>query len=342
MSKTARLAAITTAILTGIAGVAHADPVADFYKGRQINMIIAHEVATGYDIYARALARHIGRHIPGNPTLVPQNMLGASGITGANVLFNVSPKDGSAIGTFAHTVPLDPLIGQGAAKFDPSKFNYLGNMEESVGVCAVTADAGIANLAALKEKETRFGATATTGPPSQMAAAVKNLLGGKVRLVHGYKGAPGVKLAMEKGEVDGTGTTWNTLKINRKAWLDEKKVSILVQYARKRAVDLPDVPAAVELGRSADDRALLDFYMGGAEVGRAFLAPPGLEAQRIAELRTAFDAAMKDPELLAEIQRANAEFSPLTGAELQGIVAATLAVKPEVAAQVKQVLQSGR
>ena len=189
--SSARWLGIGAAVLAGGAESARADPVADFYKGRQVNMIIAHEVATGYDIYARLLARHLGRHVPGNPTFVPQNMLGASGISGANVLFNVSAKDGSAIGTFAHTVPLDPLIGQGAAKFDPSKFNYIGNMEESVGVCVVWHEAGISNLNDLMAKETRFGATATTGPPSQMAAAVKNLLGGKVRLVHGYKGAPG-------------------------------------------------------------------------------------------------------------------------------------------------------
>src|SRR5262245_16141728 len=222
------------AVITGAlaVGQAPADPIADLYKGRQISMIIAHEVATGYDIYARTLARHIGRHLPGNPTFVPQNMLGASGITGANLLFNVSPKDGSAIGTFAHTVPLDPLIGQGAAKFDASKFNYLGNMEESVGVCAAWHDAGIDKLDDLIAKETRFGATATTGPPSQMAAAVKSLLGGKVRLVHGYKGAPGVKIAIEKGEVQGIcGIPMSTLRSQWSDVLESGKLKPFIQLS---------------------------------------------------------------------------------------------------------------
>ena len=336
MSKTARLAAITTAILTGIAGVAHADPVADFYKGRQINMIIAHEVATGYDIYARALARHIGRHIPGNPTLVPQNMLGASGITGANVLFNVSPKDGSAIGTFAHTVPLDPLIGQGAAKFDPSKFNYLGNMEESVGVCAVTADAGIANLAALKEKETRFGATATTGPPSQMAAAVKNLLGGKVRLVHGYKGAPGVKLAMEKGEVDGIcGMPMSTLRAQWSDVLDSGKVKPFIQLSGPKGA-ISGVDYVYDLAKSDEDAQVFDLIFGILKLGKIFAAPPGVPADRVAALRKAFDATMKDEDFLVDAKKIRIDISPSSGDAVAAFIAGIYKATPEVVARAKK------
>ncbi len=336
MPKTARLAAITTAMLAGITGIAHADPVADFYKGRQINMIIAHEVATGYDIYARALARHIGRHIPGNPTLVPQNMLGASGITGANLLFNVSPKDGSAIGTFAHTVPLDPLIGQGAAKFDPSKFNYLGNMEESVGVCAANTDTGITNLAALKEKETRFGATATTGPPSQMAAAVKNLLGGKVRLVHGYKGAPGVKLAMEKGEVDGIcGMPMSTLRAQWSDVLDSGKVKPFIQLSGPKGA-ISGVDYAYDLAKTDEDRKVFDLIFGILRLGKIFAAPPGVPADRVAALRKAFDATMKDEDFLADARKIRIDISPSSGDAVAGFIAGIYKSTPEVVARAKK------
>jgi tripartite-type tricarboxylate transporter receptor subunit TctC len=313
-----------------------ADPVADFYKGRQINMIIAHEVATGYDIYARTLARHMGRHIPGNPTIVPQNMLGASGITGANLLFNVSPKDGSAIGTFAHTVPLDPLIGQGAAKFDASRFNYLGNMEESIGVCAISADAGIASLDDLIARETRFGATATTGPPSQMAAALKNLLGGKVRLIHGYKGAPGVKLAIEKGEVAGIcGMPMSTLRSQWADVLEPGRIKPFIQLSGAKGA-IPGVEHVYDRVRNDEDRQVFDLIFGILRLGKIFAAPPGVPAERVAALRKAFDAAMKDPELLADAARQRIDISPSSGEAVAQFIAGIYKASPEVVARAKK------
>jgi tripartite-type tricarboxylate transporter receptor subunit TctC len=298
-----------------------ADPIADFYRGRQVSLIIAHEVATGYDIYARLLARHLGRHIPGNPTFVPQNMLGASGINGANLLFNISPKDGSAIGTFAHTVPLDPLIGQGAAKFDASRFNYLGNMEESVGVCAVWHEAGIASLADLRRQETRFGATATTGPPSQMAAALKNLLGGKVRLIHGYKGAPGVKIAIEKGEVQGIcGMPMSTLRAQWSDILDSGKLRPFIQLSGAKGA-IAGVEHVYDHAKTDEDRQVFDLIFGILRLGKIFAAPPGVPADRVAALRSAFTAAMKDPELLAEAAKQRLDISPATGTAVAEFIA---------------------
>ncbi len=312
---------IACAVAAAVPTTASADAVADFYKGRQISMIIAHEVATGYDIYARLLARHLGRHIPGNPTFVPQNMLGASGITGANLLFHVSAKDGSVIGTFAHTVPLDPLIGQGAAKFDASRFNYLGNMEESVGVCAVWHEAGIANLTDLKAKETRFGATAITGPPSQMAAAVKNLLGGKVRLIHGYKGAPGVKIAIEKGEVAGIcGMPMSTLRAQWSDVLDTGKLKPFIQLSGAKGA-LPGVEFVYDRAANDEDRQVYDLIFGILKLGKIFAAPPGVPADRVKALRDAFTAAMKDPELLAEANKQRIDISPATGEAVAAFIA---------------------
>lgn len=333
---------LAAAVLASIAGsslhatMVAADPIAEFYKGRQINMIIAHEVATGYDIYARTLARHMGRHIPGAPTIVPQNMLGASGITGANLLYNVSAKDGSAIGTFAHTVPLDPLIGQGAAKFDASRFNYLGNMEESVGVCAVSADAGINNLGDLIARETRFGATATTGPPSQMAAAVKNLLGGKVRLIHGYKGAPGVKLAIEKGEVAGIcGMPMSTLRSQWADVLEPGRIKPFVQLSGAKGA-IPGVEHVYDRAKTDEDRQVFDLIFGILRLGKIFAAPPGVPAERVAALRKAFDAAMKDPELLADAARQRIDISPSSGEAVAQFIAGIYKSPPEAVARAKK------
>lgn len=334
--KSARLAVFGAALLALGLHRASADPIADFYKGRQVNMIIAHEVATGYDLYARLLARHLGRHIPGNPTFVPQNMLGASGINGANLLFNVSARDGSAIGTFAHTVPLDPLIGQGAAKFDPSKFNYLGNMEESIGVCAVWHESGIANLNDLIAKETRFGATATTGPPSQMAAAVKNLLGGKVRLVHGYKGAPGVKLAIEKGEVQGIcGMPMSTLQSQWSDVLDSGKVKPFIQLSGAKGA-LPGVEYVYDRAKTDEDRQVYDLIFGILKLGKIFAAPPGVPAERVKALRDAFNATMKDNEFLAEAAKIKIDISPATGEQVAAFIAGIYKSAPEVVARAKK------
>ena len=338
-STARRLAtAVATAIsaLNGFQPSSAADTVADFYRGRQINLIIAHEVATGYDIYARLLTRHMGRHIPGNPNIVPQNMLGASGINGANLLFNISPKDGSAIGTFAHTVPLDPLIGQGVAKFDASKFNYLGNMEESIGVCAIWHEAGIASLADLQAKETRFGATAITGPPSAMAAALKNLLGAKVRLIHGYKGAPGVKLAIEKGEVQGIcGMPMSTLRAQWSDVLDGGKVRPFIQLSGSKGA-LPHVEFVYDHAKTSEDTQVYDLIFGILRLGKIFAAPPGVPAERVKALRDAFDASMKDPELLAEAAKQRIDISPATGDAVAGFIAGIYRTPPAVVERAKK------
>lgn len=330
--------ALAPLFVSTFARTAAADPVADFYKGRQINLVIAHEVATGYDVYARALARHMGRHIPGNPTFVAQNMLGASGINGANLLYNISAKDGSAIGTFAHTVPLDPLIGQGASKFDASKFNYIGNMEESVGVCAVWHQAGIASLNDLRTKETRFGATASTGPPSQMAAAIKNLLGGKVRLIHGYKGAPGVKLAIENGEVQGIcGMPMSTLRAQWSDVIEPGKVKPFLQLSGPKGA-IPGVEHVYDFATSEADRQVFDLIFGILRLGKIFAAPAGVPAERVGALRTAFDATMKDPAFLADAANLRIDISPASGQAVAGFIAEIYRASPDVIARAKKAI----
>ena len=313
--------ALACLVFASLAAPVAAEPIADFYKGRSISLVIAHEVGTGYDVYGRTLARHIGRHIPGGPNIVVQNMLGASGITGANLLANTAAKDGSVIGMFAHTVPLDPLIGDGAARFDPSRFNWLGNLEESVGVCAVMASAGVASFSDLKSKEVIFGASATTGPPSQMAAAVRNLFGARIKLVHGYRGAPGVKVAIENGEVAGIcGMPMSTLETQWSDLMTSGRLSPVIQLSGAKGA-IPSITWVYDLATSEEDQRVFDLIFGILRLGKPVAAPPGIPADRLAALRAAFEATVKDEQFLADAGRQKIEISPSSAADVAAFVA---------------------
>lgn len=313
-----------------------------FYKGRTINLISGFSPGGSYDFYSRLVSRHMGRHIPGQPTIVFQSVPGAGGLTAANHLYRVAPKDGTAIGMLSQTVAVEQALGAPGIQYDASQFNWIGRVSSTVEVSLSWHTSKGRTVDDLRTHEILYG---TSGPGSALDSYPRVLAfvsGLKIKIITGYKGSSEALLAMEKGEIDGSGTSWNTLKINRKAWLDGNKINILVQYARSRSPELPKVPAAVELGRSSEDRALLDFYMSGADVGRAIMATPGVPADRLAALRAAFDAAMKDPDLIADIERAKAEFAPMPGIELQKLIEQTLAVKPELAGRVRAALQGAR
>src|SRR5262245_11599173 len=199
----ATMCASAAGVMLGIVACAHpgqADEVADFYKGKTVSIVVGHQSGTGFDIYARVLQRHLSRHIPGNPTVIVQNMVGASGITAANWIANIAPKDGTVIGTMVYTVAFEPLFGNKAARFDPAKRSWIGNMESSVAMCGVTKASGIATFDDLLSKDAVFGATGATGPLGKLANAVKQLTGAKLKVVYGYKGSADVKLAMNRGE----------------------------------------------------------------------------------------------------------------------------------------------
>ena len=331
-------AAVIAAFAVPIASL-RAQPAEPFYKGRTISLYSGFTPGGSYDLYARMLARHLGRHLAGNPAIVVQTMPGAGGLTAANYLYVVAPRDGAAIGLLSQTLAVEEALGAPGVQYKSAAFNWIGRIAPTI---EVTMTRSSANVRSIEAARTRQILLASSGPGSALDSYPRILAqaaGLNLKLVSGYKGSSEAALAMEKGEVDGTGTTWNTLKANRQDWLRDGRIDILVQYTRTRSPELPDVPAAPELGRTPEDRELLDFYMSGGDIGRAFLAPPGLPGQRIAELRAAFDAAMVDPELSADIRRANAEFAPLSGRELEKLVAATLDVKPALAARVRDILR---
>jgi tripartite-type tricarboxylate transporter receptor subunit TctC len=324
MSHSSRIAFATaaTALAFGSLAASHAnaDAVADFYKGKQLTMLVAHGTGTGYDTYARLLTRHMGKHIPGNPTFVVQNIHGASGITGTNRLFHIAPKDGTAMGVFIHSVILDPLIGKGAAKFDPSKFNFIGNMEESIGTCAIWQTAKAKTLDQLRKTPVRFGASSVTGSPSLTAAALKNLLGGKVDLIHGYKGVRGVKIALERGEVHGIcALPLSTLRSQWGSVYNPGKLKVIVQLSGKKGA-IPGVPYAYDFAKTDEDRKVYDIVFGSAQLGKLVAAPPGVPADRLKALRTAFDATMKDPAFLAEAKKAKLNVTPSNASDVQAFI----------------------
>jgi tripartite-type tricarboxylate transporter receptor subunit TctC len=330
-------AAIVAAV--SFAAPAFAQPTAAFYKGKTITIVVGHQGGTGFDIYSRALARHMGRHIPGQPSMIVQNMPGASGIAAANWLNNIAPKDGTALANFVHTVTLEPLFGQGAAKFEPTKFTWIGNIEKSVATCVVTRQSGINTFDDIRAKETLFGATGGTGPLTQFSLAIKNLLGAKVRLVSGYRGAASIGIAMQRGEVHAMcGATTSFLK---SFWADQigsGEFKPIIQLNGPKLPQLKGIAHAYDLVKSDSDRQVFDLIFGALSMGRIFAGPPSVPADRAALLRKAFDATMTDKDFLADAEKTKIEVTPMTGDELAALVAKYSTYSKDVVERAKKAI----
>ena len=313
----------------------------DHYKGKTVTVFVGFEPGGSYDFYGRLLARHIGKHLPGTPTVVASSMPGAGGIRAANHLFSAAPKDGTAIGIVTQTLSLEELLGNAAVRYKADQFTWIGRVTDVVGIMMSWHTSPTRTPADLTKRETPI---ATTGPGS-VTYGFPKLLNGlgstRFKIVSGYQGAAGGMLAMERGETEAATTDWNTLRTAKADWLKDKKVNLLMVYAGSRAKDLPEVPAPAEFASTAEGKQILTVYASGQDViGRAFLAPPALPAERTAELRKAFDAAMADPELKAEIDRSTADFNPMPGAELQKRVVELANVPPVLVAKMKTMLSA--
>ncbi len=338
---TSMQASAGVALCFALAAVAPAvaDPVADFYKGKTVSIVVGHQVGTGFDTYARVLARHMGRHIPGNPNMIVQGMIGASGITAANWLYNVAPKDGTALGAWVQTVPLDPLMGGTASKFDAVRFNWIGNLESSVATCVVTRKTGITDIKALQTRETLFGTTGGGGALTQFTLAARNLVGIKAKLVSGYQGAASIGLAMQNGELEGMCGA-NTSFISS-FWASEVAsgvFKVILQLNGPKRPDLAGVAHAYDFAASDEDRTVLDLVYGPLILGRIYAAPPGLPAERVSALRAAFMTTANDPQFLADAVKTKLEISPMSGEEVAASFARYYAApKPIVERAIKAV-----
>lgn len=316
------------------ASPANADPVADFYKGRTLALVIAHEAGTGYDLYGRALARHIGRHVPGEPQVVPQNMVGGGGLHGANWLYNVAPVDGATIATFAHTAILEPLVGSSGVRLDSTRFQWIGNMDEKVSTCVVAARTGVKSLEELVARETIYGGAG--GPLTVFGAAVIKLLGAKGRLIGGYKSSAEIKLAMIRGELDATcGMSRSTLQTQWREELATGAIRPVAQFGQRPHPAFAGVSHAYQYAKSDSERQVFDLIFGATSLGRPVAAPPAAPVERVAVLRSAFDATMRDPKFLADAERTRLDIAPMTGAEVQALVTRFFASPKQVVERAK-------
>jgi tripartite-type tricarboxylate transporter receptor subunit TctC len=314
------------------------------YKGRSMDLIIGGDVGGGYDVYGRALARHIPRHIPGQPTIVAKNMPGAGSNKAAEFLYSTAAKDGSTFGIVFPGAIMTPLLEPDRGlKFDPPKFHYLGTANKEVRVCAFSSAIPVKTFAEAMKSEVILAASSDGGSTVDYPAVFNDVLGTKFRIVRGYKGTREITLAVERGEAQGLcGWAWSSLKTQVPHWLTEKKANIVVQngMARDPELDKMGVPPTWDFAKNDADRQLLELMIGQQDIGRAFLLPPGVPADRVAALRAAFDATMKDKEFLADAEKLKIDITTATGQEIQDLVAKMYATpKPVVDRLIKAMKQ---
>lgn len=320
----ARSGAIFAVLVLGSlvgAAAGRAEGVADFYAGKQLNLYIGYSPGGGYDTYARLLARHIGKHIPGNPTVVPQNMPGAGSLTLANYLYNIAPKDGTAFGTFGRGLAMDKLLGGTGIRFDSRHFSWLGSLNNEVSICVSWHTSPIKRVEDMRTHEFIVGGTGSGSDTAIFPLVLRNLLGLDIKLISGYPGGTDVLLAMERGEVDGRcGWSWSTVMATRPDWVEEHKINILLQLALDKHPDLPNVPLVTDLARTDDERQAMELIFARQVMGRPYTAPPGVPAERLEALRRAFDATTRDPEFLADAAKLDLEVNPVTGEQVAALI----------------------
>jgi tripartite-type tricarboxylate transporter receptor subunit TctC len=322
---------IATAVtLLAAFGPAHAQTVEEFYRGKNINLLIGFSVGGGYDLYARHLARFMGKHIPGKPTIVPQNMAGAGSLRAASFLFSAAPKDGTAIGTFSRTTGINPLLESGAT-FDGTKFAWLGSVTNDISTCITWHTSAVKTWKDFLEKPVTLGGQGPSSEPDIFANLYRNVFGAKVKLVAGYPGTNEITLAMERGEVEGLcGLSWSTLKTRHAQWMKDKKINIIVQAAFRKEPEMSDVPLIVDLTKDQEKLQILKLFLAAQEMARPFAAPPGIPDDRKAALTAAFDATMKDAEFLAEAAKLNLDVNPVDGKTIDKLLAELYATPKDV------------
>ncbi len=309
----------------------------DFYKGKRVKFLVGSSPGGGYDTYARVLARHYGKHIAGNPSFVVQNMPGASSRRVANFLYNKAPKDGSTIAGVFSGIPTEPLVNPDKAHFDARKFTWIGSANKGTFVGFVWATAPVTTLEGLKTKQMIVGASG--GATYDFPALANELLGLNFKIVAGYTGTKAIGLAMERGEVHGNaGTTWASIKTQHPGWLKDKKVKVFVQYRRDKHPELPHVTKMLDLAKNENDRQALNLMYVRQEYQRPYIAPPGLPAGRVKILRAAFDATVRDPAYLSDAKKRRLEVDPLSGAQIEALIAEVYKTPKAVVDRVRGIL----
>jgi tripartite-type tricarboxylate transporter receptor subunit TctC len=325
------------ALLAGLVP-AQAQSVEDFYRGKSITLAIGFTPGGGYDLYARHLARHMSKYIPGRPTIVPQNMAGAGSLRAANFIYSAAPKDGTAFGTFARTTGLNPLLESGAT-FDGTKFTWLGSVTNDISLCVTWHTSKANTWENFLKYPTNLGGQAPSSEPDIFANLYKNVFGAPIKLVPGYPGTNEITLAMERGEVDGLcGLSWSTIQTRHLQWLKEKKINLLVQASFKKDPEIGDVPLVMELTKDSEKLQILKLILAAQEMARPFAAPPGIPRDRADALIAAFDATMKDAEYLADAKKSRIDVNPVTGPDIDKLLAELYATPKDVIQKASQAI----
>jgi tripartite-type tricarboxylate transporter receptor subunit TctC len=333
--RRASLAAISAAVIAGAASQAPAQTPDEFYKGKSLDFVIGYPPGGSNDTFGRLVARHLGKYIPGKPNIIPKNTPGAGSFLAVNQIFNVAPKDGSVIGIGAPTLALDEKLGTQGVRFKTAEMSWIGRVDSLINIVFMWKTSPVKTFADATKIESTLSGTGAGSTVSIYPTVMNNIFGTKFKLVMGYKGSNEAMLAVERGEVEGHSTSWTTLKVAHPDWIRDGSVSVLVQFALNRHPELPDIPTAVDLARNDEERAIMRAIMNAAEVGTAFFTTPGGPADRLVALRRAFDAAMKDPDLLSEAQKMRVAVSPMTGEDLQKLVAEVSNLSPQLLEKVR-------
>jgi tripartite-type tricarboxylate transporter receptor subunit TctC len=299
-----------------------AESPSDFYKGKTVTMVISSAPGGGYDAYARTIARHLPNHLPGNPTVVVQNMAGAGGLTATNHLYNVASKDGLTIGLIQNTVPFEPFYGNTQAQFDPTKFEWLGSPSKETGLLLLWYTVPVNTLEEAKSRELLLGASGAASTPAFYARVLTAVFGLKIKLINGYTGQTESFLGMERGENEGYSSVfWSSLKSTKPEWVRDKKVKLLVQYGAAPHPDLKDVPFADDLIKDPEKKLLMQVAAASLAIGRPVLAPPGLPADRLGALRKGMEDTLKDKAFVEDCNKQSLECNdPSNGKEMAEIL----------------------
>lgn len=320
---------------------AYAEPRADF-AGKTVTIISSFGPGGGYTLYADLVARYLGAHLPGRPSVIVKTMPGAGGMNGTNYLANVAARDGTVLGVVPQTVAIAQALGHAGRRYDARTFHWIGRVNSNVEVQQTWHTAKVKTIADAKTHEVVVGGTGPESSSVVFPRILNAMLGMKFKVVAGYQGVNMVSIAMERGEVEGMVRPWAVTKTVRPEWLKDKRINLVVQYALARHPEIRDVPAVVDLADDSEQRQVLSLYASGSDIGRAIVAPPGVAPEIVAALRTAFAQTMKDPGLIADVRKSGLDIDALAGDRLQAIVAAAVDVPPAVVELAQKVASTTR
>jgi len=315
-----RLGAVLLAAVIGLSPQARAQSAAEPFAGKTVSLIIGFGPGGGYDLWGRTVARHIAKHLPGNPTVVPQNMPGAGSYVAASHIYNAAPKDGTVFAIIARDAALGPLSNAPGARFDATKMSWLGSPTREHNVCIANATAKVKSADDLRSNQLILGDTGPGTGTRSYPKVLSDLFGFKFKIVSGFRSSADVFLAMERGEVEGICESLDSVEQRKPDWLPKKTVVALLQAGASSPPELNGVPNVMSIAKTDDQRQTLQYLYAGQDIGRPFVAPPGLPPDRLKMLRDAFDATMKDPEFVADVKRNKYQLEPVSGIELSTLI----------------------